>query len=145
MRRFVSILVLLSVALAAGCSTAKVIREKEREKQAIRAALQKYLAEQSSLNLSALEMEVGNFTVDRDRAEVQMIFHAKQSGGTMEMTYSLQREGGVWVVKRARQESGSLGVGAAPGSASLPAGHPSVTKPGKAPAKNVPAAAPKKQ
>jgi hypothetical protein len=113
MRRFVFIFALFSITLASGCGTVKVIQEKEREKQAIRAAIDNYISEQSHLNLADWEMELGRFNTDRDRADVQMIFHSKRASTTMLVNYSLQREAGIWVVKRAQQEGGSLGPGAA--------------------------------
>ena len=139
------ILTLLVVALSA-CN---VIQEKEKERADITAALQKYLSERSGLNLSAMDWKITNLNTDRDTANVQVTFVAKQGGATMVMEYQLKRESRVWSVQKSGLR-GSEGMPAHPGadaapakppegSGALPPGHPPVTSPPPAPAKAQPA------
>lgn len=93
--------------VAAGCGTASTVAEKEREWKAIRAGLDKYLVERSGLNLSTMTIDIREFNTDRDRAQLKVAFVARRGGGTVQVLYDLQREGDVWVVKRARQVSSS--------------------------------------
>ena len=131
-RRFLSIAVILFLVAAAGC------RKTEGDKEAIRTALQKHLAERGNVNIAAMDVEVKQVTVDGNRAVAQVEFRAKQGGPAMQMTYNLQREGGTWVVLTKYSPGGEMGhpsTGPAmppPGSGNLPAGHPPLTEPGKA-------------
>ena len=130
-------LILALLTLAAGCKKDQA----SRDQQAIRAAMQKYLAERGTLNLDAMEMDVKQATVTGDTAEAQVEFRAKQGGAGMQMSYKLQRQGDHWVVTGSQ----ATGMGMAhpplgqatpstPPSGQLPAGHPPITEPGKAPA-----------
>lgn len=137
------------ILLVGSLSACDVIQEKQKERAEITAALQKYLSERSGLNLSAMNWEIKEFNTDRDTADVQVAFTAKQGGASMVMEYQMKRENGVWSVQRAgpRGAQGTPvhpGADAAPvappaGTGALPPGHPPVKSPPPSPAKAQPA------
>jgi hypothetical protein len=142
------------VALIAALASCGVIGEKEKERAAITAALQKYLSERSGLNLSAMNWEIKNLNTDRDTAHVQVTFTAKQGGASMIMDYQMKRENNVWTVQKSGLR-GSEGMPAHPGAeaapsmppagsgtGALPPSHPPLSPAPSAPAK--PPATPKK-
>jgi hypothetical protein len=143
MKRFFPLAVIVLAFLAAGCSQ---FQQAEKERAAIESALQKYLSERSGLNLTAMNWEIKEFNTDRDRANLKVIFTAKEGGATMIMDYELRKENGVWAVKKgdSRGASGMAHPGtdagptpAAPpaGAGKLPPGHPPLTPQPQAPAK----------
>jgi len=99
------------------------------DEEAIRAAILQHLQKASTVNLSAMDTSFGQITVDRDRAQAQVIFKAKGEGATMQMTYSLERRDGQWTVLNSHPAGGQIahppvdathsnGPGSAPGSGS---------------------------
>lgn len=134
-KRPFSFFAILLLAAAAGCSTTS---QADRDKQAIRAALQKYLSERSNLNVAAMDMEVKEVSLSGNRADAQVEFRAKQGGVGMQMTYALERQGELWVVRSGRPSGGNVPHpatgGAMPPAGEMPAGHPPLGEPGKAPA-----------
>jgi hypothetical protein len=101
----------LSVLFLFGC--AKDINNKD----AIKEAVMKRLASVSGLNMSGMDIEVSNVSFQGNKADAQVAFKAKGSGDAMlNMSYKLEREGDIWVVK---SSSGGLG-----GGSNLPPGHP---------------------
>lgn len=138
-RRLLTALVLLVTLVGAGCSVFRSVGAKERDRQAIETAVANYLTERSGLNLEAMRWDIVEFNVDRDRAEIRVMFKAKDSDATMHMIYDLERQGEAWAVKRSRPpglaSSPAKGAAAEPGETSLPAGHPPVSEPAKAPKK----------
>jgi hypothetical protein len=128
------------------------VEQKEKDKAEIRAALEKYLNERGTINLSAMTWEIEEFSQDRDRATVQVMFTSKQGGAQMPVTYELQKEKGVWKVQKSGSTahpgtpSPQMQMPQVPSSGQLPPGHPAISgspaPAGKSPAQNPP---PKKQ
>ena len=133
-------------ALIASLASCSVVEEKEKERAAIKDALQKYLSERSGINLSAMDWTIKNLNTDRDSATVQVIFTAKQSGASTIMDYQLLRVNGVWTVQKSGVHGGAAmpvepGTQASPpanGAGTLPPGHPPISAQPKAPAKPSP-------
>ena len=133
--KLISIVALiLCCVLGAGCNKA------QQDDKAIRAALEKHLSERGNLNMAAMDMEVKQVKVEGNRAEAQVEFRVKQGGPSMQMAYTLERQGNAWVVRGATPAGGGMahpptGAGTPPsGAGDLPAGHPPMTDQGKAPA-----------
>jgi hypothetical protein len=150
-----SLLCSLIVVLVVTLASCGVVEEKEKERAAINAALQKYLSERSGINLSAMNWEIQNLNTDRDNATVEVAFTAKQGGASMVMEYQMKRMNDVWTVQKSGLH-GSEGTPVDPGTqanpasptpgtgtGALPPGHPPITTQPKAPAKTSPPA-PKK-
>jgi hypothetical protein len=139
-RHFASIVFIALIFSLASCS---VVDEKEKERAAITAALQKYLSERSGINLAAMNWEIKNLNTDRDNATVQVAFTAKQGGASMVMEYQMKKVSDVWTVQKSGLH-GSQGMPVAPGAdatppGALPPGHPPLAPDSKAPAKTPPA------
>jgi hypothetical protein len=107
-------LVLSVIALFLLFSCGKDINNKD----AVREAVLKRLETVSGLNLAGMDVDVTNVSFQGNSAEAQVAFRAKGSADAMlNMSYKLEREGEVWVVK---SSSGGMGGG----GGALPPGHP---------------------
>lgn len=146
-RRLLSGVAILLLLTAVAC------KKPVGENEAIRAAVQKHLAARGNLDLSAMEIDVKQVSIDRDHAIAQVEFRAKQGGGSMQMAYVLDRQGDEWVVHGGTPSAGNIGhptsgenlpppvspsgPAAAPPFAlsDLPASHPPQPAKGNTPAK----------
>ncbi len=128
------------VALILCCVPIVGCRKAQQDDKAIRAALEKHLSERGNLNMAAMDMDIKQLKVEGNRAEAQVEFRVKPSGPSMQMAYTLERQGDAWVVRGATPAGGGMdhpptGTGTPPsGAGDLPAGHPPMTDKGKAPA-----------
>ena len=64
----------------------------------IRAAIDKHLATQGTLNLEAFNTEIQKVTVQGDQAQADVVFRLKDGPGMMQLGYTLQKAGGNWAV-----------------------------------------------
>lgn len=92
-------------------------------KEAVKEAVMKRLASVSGLNMAGMDVEVTGVSFQDKRAEAQVAFRAKGAAENMlNMSYKLEREGDVWVVK---SSSGGMGGGGGTGAGGgMPPGHP---------------------
>ena len=100
------------------------------DQDAIRASIDKHLTEQAGLNLSAMDREVKNITVNGNTADAQVEFRVKGGDASMQVQYSMQKDSSGWKVMSSKPMPG---MGAHPGSDgppasgdSMPQGHPPV-------------------
>jgi hypothetical protein len=138
-------LFLLAFVLALGsaaCSrnTSQAPAAAGDDRAAIEAALNKYLSERGTINVSAMDVKVEDLKISGDRADAQVLFRTKQGEGEMRMAYVLTRQNNVWAVQAPpRSESGMPHGGVATpqsqGQTALPSGHPPVTTPAPPPTK----------
>jgi len=113
-------------AFAAGC------KKQVNEQDAIRASIEKHLSARSDLNLSAMDREVKQISVNGDHATAQVEFRLKQGNASMQVAYALERRAENGRLQTASLEAGrsALRNGVAgsrspgAGSNSLPQGHP---------------------
>jgi hypothetical protein len=119
----------LFCALAAGCGT------KVNDQDAIRASIEKHLSGRADLNLSAMDREVKQVTINGDHASAQVEFRVKGGDAGMEIEYALERQGKEWTVLKGQpmgMDSVHPGMEKAPasgtnaGGGQLPQGHPAV-------------------
>jgi hypothetical protein len=117
------------LAIAAGC------KKQANDQDAIRASIEKHLSGRADLNLSAMDREVKQISVNGDHATAQVEFRLKQSNASMQVEYALERQGGVWAVTNSQPGGGqSPHPGMVPptptspdlGGNSMPQGHPPV-------------------
>jgi hypothetical protein len=115
------------LAFAAGC------KKQANEQDAIRASIEKHLSGRSDLNLSAMDREVKQISVNGDHATAQVEFRLKQGNASMQVAYALERQGGEWTVTNSQPGGGEdphSGMRSRPsaapgaGSNSMPQGHP---------------------
>lgn len=96
------------------------------DQDAIRDAVQKHLASNSTLNMAAMDMNVAQTSVNGDQAQADVEFRLKQGGTTMQMTYFLNRHAGGWLVTKSQPGGGQFAhpptdqnhAGTAPGAQS---------------------------
>jgi len=117
-KAFVLLLVVVPFFLGSGCKKAG---QGDRDREAIRAAIEKHLSERSDLNRSAMDVKIGQVSIEGNTAQAQVEFQAKgnaAAGFTMQMNYQLERQGNVWVVRGSR--AGGDNPMHPPGGAAMP-------------------------
>ncbi len=122
MNRTICALLLVALVSVAGC------QPKPDEKEGIRQGVINYLSNVRGLNLPAMNITVTQATVNGNQATAQVEIKAKNdSGGNMQLSYSLEKRGNEWVVLKSAPAGGSL-QHPAPGTpmsgSALPPGHP---------------------
>lgn len=121
-------LVLLCVPFA-GCN------KQVDDQDAIRASIEKRLNGRADLNLSAMDRQIKQISIDGDHATAQVEFRLKGGDARMEIEYALERQGKEWAVLSSQPiggESSHTEMEGAPssvpdaGGSPLPQGHPPV-------------------
>jgi hypothetical protein len=127
MNRWKMISIFVVVCVAVGC--AKTVNDQD----AIRASIEKHLNSRADLNLSAMDRDVKQVSVNGDHATAQVEFRVKGGDAHMDIQYSLQRQGKDWTVQDSQpmgMDENHSGMGAPPtggqdsGGSQLPQGHP---------------------
>ncbi len=131
-------------ALAAGLCAALLFggacKKRENDNDAIRASIVQHLNSLKSLNLSAMDMDVKQVTINGAQAQAQVEFHPKSgapAGAGMQVAYTLERRDSAWVVLKSQGVGGEIihpgesqppdsVHGSTPGA--LPPGHPPVSR-----------------
>ncbi len=127
----------LLIGLGSGCSrpASQSAASEEARKQELKTALEKYLTERGSINVAAMDIEIQQATFAENTAQAQVEFRTKQGQGSMQMNYTFERQGGVWVVKsssgggRGHPDAAMQSPPGAPGQ--MPPGHPPLSPPQK--------------
>lgn len=79
------------------------------DNDAIRAGILQHLASISTLNMSAMDMDMRSVAVTGNQAHAEVEFRVKNSaspGGGMQIAYDLEKRGGVWVVQKSQPLGG---------------------------------------
>jgi hypothetical protein len=114
---------------ATGCGKAG------NDQDAIRASIEKRLNGRADLNLSVMDREVKQVSVNGDHASATVEFRLKGSDAKMEIEYTLERQGKEWTVLSSQpmgMDNSHSGMGQAPsgtpdsGGGHVPQGHPPV-------------------
>ena len=125
-RRFWTCTMIFLFAFTAGC------KKQVNDQDAIRAGIDKHLSGVAGLNMSVMDREVKQIFVNGDHANAQVEFRAKQGTATMQVNYTLDRQGGEWNVVTSQPSMGQnphSGMDMPPpgspgaGSGSMPQGH----------------------
>lgn len=137
------------VAVAAGLCAALLLggacKKQQNDNEAIRASIVQHLNSLKSLNLSAMDMDIKQVSINDTQAQAQVEFRPKAgapSGVGMQVTYALEKRDGAWVVVKSQAGGGEIihpgenqpsdnAPGPMPGA--LPPGHPPVTRPPETP------------
>ncbi len=122
MKKLFLLLIALSLAGTAACG-----RRSENE-GAVRRALDRYLASRPNLNMHGMYMEVTGIRIREDRADADVVFHAKSDAkAVLSMHYALRRRGGEWEVEpQLGAHGGMMPPAQSGGPGDLPSGHPPV-------------------
>jgi len=151
MKRFATtVLVFAALSAANGCKT------QPSDKDAIRAGILQHLKAVGTLNISAMQMDIRNVSINGDQAHAEVEFRPKTGaapGSGMQVAYNLEKHDGSWNVLKTQAAGGMmqhpdpnqnphqnqavhsgglpnfsdvLKPTGAPGQAALPPGHPGV-------------------
>ena len=127
MNRATRVLIVLGLfALIVGC------KKQASDADAVRAGINQHLASMKSLNLDAMDMNVKSVSVKGNEAHADVEFTAKgapSGSGGMQISYTLQKQNGAWVVQDSQMGGGMQhpapgdappGAADAPPSGSMP-------------------------
>ena len=136
---------LLIALLIAGCKRAP------QDKEAIRVAIMDHVTKNAGIDMSQINLEVGEVKFSGNDATASASFKPKGSPAQgMNMSYTLERRGEKWFVKGRAAGHGGMGggmgspMGSGPDASGaertgeLPSGHPPVNSPGSAPKTDLP-------
>lgn len=108
-------LLMISIVLVAGCRGTSVTQSKE----AVRKAIEAYLAQRQNLMLANMTMEVAEVKFVGDTAEAEVTFRSKQSASlAVSVHYKLKRAAGGWQVE---SSASAGGAGSSPHGGTTPA------------------------
>ena len=113
------------VAFAGGCAT-----KPQSDADAVRSGINQHLAGLKTINLAAMDMEVLNISIQGNQAQAQVEFRPKTGappGAGMQVSYSLAKQNGVWVVQTTQPMGGTIQH---PGPGDNPHITPGMTTPG---------------
>jgi len=99
-RRISTCTMIFLFAFAAGC------KKQANDQDAIRAGIDKHLSGVAGLNMSIMDREVKQVSINGDHATAQVEFRVKQGTGTMQVEYSLDRQGAKWNVVSSQPKMG---------------------------------------
>ncbi len=128
-RRILISTIIFLFAVAAGC------KKQANDQAAIRASIDKRLNARGDLNLSMMDRDVKDISVNGDHATARVEFRLKQGNGSMQVEYVLERQGGEWTITNSQPAGGqnphSGGMPQTPtapdsGGNAMPQGHPPV-------------------
>jgi|SRR5215469_14575880 len=113
---FLALAGLLSLFAVAGC------KKQVSDADAIRDGINQHLAGLKTINLSAMDMDVTNYSVQGNQAQAQVEFRPKGGGPAgMQVSYTLEKQNGAWVVQNAQpMNMGSLPQPGASGNPNMP-------------------------
>jgi hypothetical protein len=116
-------------AVAILCLTIAGCNKQGNDQDAIRASIEKRLNGRSDLNMSVMDREVKQISVNGDKATAQVEFRLKGGDARMEIEYTLQRQGKEWEVLDGEPMGGGSSDPGSPnapnaGGSQLPPGHP---------------------
>jgi hypothetical protein len=128
MKRAASALAALGLfSLFVGC------QKQESDTDGIRTGINEHLASLKTLNPGAMDMHITNVSMQGNQAQAQVEFRPKSGGppgAGMQVSYSLEKQNGLWVVRNTQPMGGSIqhpgpgenpySNGNAPPSGSLP-------------------------
>jgi hypothetical protein len=126
-RRFGICTMIILFAVISGC------KKPVNDQDAIRASIDKHLSGVSGLNLSAMNREVKQVSINGDNANAVVEFRLTDGSTGMQVGYTLERKGADWNVVQSKPlgmpDMPGMGMpGGAPdgGANSMPPGHPAV-------------------
>jgi hypothetical protein len=95
----------LLLILFAGC------KKQESDADGIRSGINQHLASLKTLNLSAMDMDITNVSIQGNQAQAQAEFKPKTGapqGAGMRVAYSLEKQNGLWVVQNSQPMGGLI-------------------------------------
>lgn len=93
------------LSLFAGC------KKQESDSDGIRTGINEHLSSLKTINLSAMDMNITNVSIQGNQAQAQVEFRPKTGGppgAAMQVSYSLAKQNGLWVVQNTQPMGGSI-------------------------------------
>jgi len=93
------------LSFSAGCN------KQESDADGIRQGINQHLTSLKTLNLSAMDMNVTNVSIQGNEAQAQVEFRPKSGGppgAGMQVSYALEKQNGLWVVQNSHPAGGSI-------------------------------------
>ena len=112
---------------------ANACKSRPDDKEAIRSGITKYLASLNTLNLSAMDINVTQTSINGNQAQAQVEIRLKNGppdGANMKLSYNLEKRGEEWAVVKSQQAGGTMahpGPDEMPHGGAMPPGHPNVS------------------
>jgi hypothetical protein len=123
MKRAVYLLTLAGLlSIFVGC------KKQESDADAIREGINQHLSSLKTINLGAMDMNVTNFSIQGNQAQAQVEFRPKSGGppgAGMQVSYSLEKQNGLWVVQNTQPMGGSIQHPAPGANPNMPSSNPS--------------------
>jgi hypothetical protein len=91
--------------LFAGC------KKRVSDADAIRAGINQHLSGLKTINLGAMDMTVNSFSIQGNKAQAQVEFRPKTgapAGAGMQISYTLEKQNGIWVVQTNQPAGGAI-------------------------------------
>jgi hypothetical protein len=106
MKRFATaILILAAFCAVSGC------KHQPSDKDAIRAGILQHLKAVGTLNISAMEMDIRNVSINGNQAHAEVEFRPKTGaapGTGMQVAYNLEKHDGSWTVLKTQAAGGTM-------------------------------------
>lgn len=86
-------------------------KKQESDADAIRDGINAHLSGLKTINMSAMDMTVNNFSVQGNTAQAQVEFRPKTGapgGAGMQVNYTLQKQNGMWIVQTTTPAGGMI-------------------------------------
>lgn len=101
----------LFAALLVALISFSACKQQQNEIDAIRAAIMQHLAGLKTLNLDAMQMNLRSVAINGSQAHAEAEFRPKTgapSGAGMQVSYSLQKRDGAWLVLKSQASGGMI-------------------------------------
>jgi hypothetical protein len=86
-------------------------KKQQSDADAIRSGINQHLASLKTLNLGAMDMNITNISIQGSQAQAQVEFKPKTGapqGAGMQVSYTLEKQNGLWVVQNTQAAGGSI-------------------------------------
>jgi hypothetical protein len=86
-------------------------KKQESDSDGIRAGINQHLTSLNTLNLSSMDMNIMNVSIQGNQAQAQVEFRPKTGapqGAGMQVAYSLAKQDGRWVVQNSQPAGGAI-------------------------------------
>jgi hypothetical protein len=95
----------LVLVLSGGC------KKQVSDNDAIRAGILQHLNGVGTLNMSAMDMDIRNVSINGNQAHAEVVFRPKTgapAGAGMQVAYNLEKRDGAWVVQKSQPTGGMI-------------------------------------
>lgn len=103
--RWSALAVVAALAVVCGC------KHSPTDAEGIRAGITQHLASLKTLNISAMDLDVNNISMQGNRAHVQVTFRPKTGappGAGMQVAYQMEKRDSAWVVVKTEAVGGGI-------------------------------------